>query len=67
MGAALSLDERYSFAGPLIQSLSSVNQARWTPMLLHQNCVTLTESGRGVDVSEKFRTFITNRIVFNLI
>ena len=29
-GAALSLVERYSLAGPLIQILPSLNQARWT-------------------------------------
>ena len=30
LGEALSLVERYSFAGSLIQTLPSLNQARWT-------------------------------------
>ena len=40
-GAALSLVERYSFAGPLIQSLPSLNQARWT----HACAVVRTAGG----------------------
>ena len=46
-GAPLSLVERYNFAGPLIQTLPSLNQARWT----HACAVLNTGEGEAVLVA----------------
>ena len=46
-GAPLSLVERYTFAGPLIQTLPSLNQARWT----HACGLVTTERGEAVLVA----------------